>query len=90
LCLAPDLRGSGFGKKLIDQFTETVSEMGCKIVMLVTKPHNKISINFYHKMGFKSHPSDRTFEYEGLNVHKNYDGPNQNKIIFIKQLRNFS
>lgn len=90
LCLDSDLRGLGVGKTLINLFTETVSRSGCKKIMLVTKPHNKISINFYRKMGFKSYPSDKTFELEGDNVHRNYDGPNQDKIIFIKQLRKFS
>jgi len=90
LCLDSDLRGNGVGKTLINLFADTVSERGCKKIMLVTKPHNKISINFYCKMGFKSHSSDRTIEYGGLHVCKGYDGPNQDKIIFIKQLRKFS
>jgi ribosomal protein S18 acetylase RimI-like enzyme len=86
LCLDSELRGSGIGKNLMNQFAETVSKKGCKKIKLVTKPHNKISINFYLKMGFKSCKSPETFESEGLNVYKDFDGPDQDKIIFIKSL----
>lgn len=86
LCLDSELRGGGIGKILMNQFAETVSKNGCKQIKLVTKPHNKISINFYLKMGFKSCKSSETFESEGLNVYKDFDGPDQDKIIFIKSL----
>jgi ribosomal protein S18 acetylase RimI-like enzyme len=86
LCLDSNLRGTGIGKTLINRFEETVSKSGCKKIKLVTKPHNKISIKFYLKMGFKSYPSDKTIELANLAVHKDFDGPNQDKIIFTKLL----
>jgi ribosomal protein S18 acetylase RimI-like enzyme len=87
LCLDPDLRGKGMGKSLINLFEDTVSKEGCEKIKLVTKPHNKISINFYIKMGFQSYKSPETVESEGLNVYKDYDGPDQDKIIFIKSVK---
>ena len=53
---------------------------------LVTKPHNKISIKFYTKLGFESSCTDKTVEIDGINVYKDYEGLGDDKIIFIKQI----
>jgi len=86
LCMDPILRGKGVSKTLIGMFIQTVSQIGCKKVKLVTKPHNTISIKFYTKMGFKSYPSDKTVEIDGINIQEDYDGHEDDKIIFTKQI----
>jgi ribosomal protein S18 acetylase RimI-like enzyme len=86
LCLDHCLRGNGVAKLLVDKFIDAVSTRGCNKVSLVTKPHNKISIKFYTKLGFESSRTDKTVEIDGINVYKDYDGLGDDKIIFIKQI----
>jgi ribosomal protein S18 acetylase RimI-like enzyme len=86
ICLDPSLRGKGVAKTLVEKFIQTVSNRGCSRVCLVTKPHNHISIKFYTKLGFESYNSDKTVNMDGTSVYKDYDGPGDDKIIFIKQI----
>lgn len=89
-CIDPILRGKGVSKTVIDTFVQTVSQMGCKEVKLITKPQNKISIKFYNKMGFISRSTNKTVEIDGENVHLNYDGPEDDKIIFTRSIMKIS
>jgi ribosomal protein S18 acetylase RimI-like enzyme len=86
LCLDQSLRGKGVAKLLVNKFIQSVSNLGCDRVCLVTKPHNVISIKFYIKLGFKSFSTDKTVEVDGINIHKDYDGLGEDKIIFFKSI----
>ena len=70
-------------QKLINEFIQIVSTAGSINMSLVSKPSNKNAIKFYTKQGFNSQQSDETFEKDGINVFKDYDGPGHDKIIFI-------
>jgi ribosomal protein S18 acetylase RimI-like enzyme len=49
----PELRGTGAGKMLVEQFLKDAGERGCNKVFLTTDRDNNESINaFYQKLGF--------------------------------------
>ncbi|MED0674398.1 MULTISPECIES: GNAT family N-acetyltransferase [Aneurinibacillus] len=80
----PDGRKKGYAKKLYHHFFETVKQRGCSIVKCVTSPVNKASIAYHTKLGFDILESD--IKIEGISVHKDYDGPDQDRVVFQKIL----
>jgi ribosomal protein S18 acetylase RimI-like enzyme len=84
LSFEPGLRRQNMASKLLDEFIKIVSAMGCRKVSLICKPSNKTSIRFYNKIDFVSQKSDKTVEIDGINVFKDYDGPEDDKIVFYK------
>jgi ribosomal protein S18 acetylase RimI-like enzyme len=80
----PDFRNQNIGKELYNKFFYVAKQNGRKIVRCVTSPVNKVSIAYHTKMGFQIEKGDKRLE--GVEVHTGYDGPNQNRVLFIKQL----
>lgn len=73
--VAPEERGSGLGRELYERFFETVRQHGCAVVRCVTSPANEDSVAFHTAMGFEV---DR--------VAKDYDGPGEDRVLFLKRL----
>ena len=75
LGVAPDQRGSGLGRDLYERFFATAHEHGRTVVRCVTSPANEDSIAFHQALGFEV---DR--------VAKDYDGPGEDRVLFVKNL----
>jgi hypothetical protein len=56
----------------------------CGSVGCITSPVNKGSIAFHRAMGFSLKESDT--EIDGVPVHRNYDGPDRDRVVFEKML----
>lgn len=61
-----------------------VKQNGCNIIRCVTSRVNKVSIAYHTKMRFKIEKGDK--KIDGIEVNINYDGPNQDRVLFIKHL----
>ena len=72
---SPELRGSGLGRQLYERFFEAAKEHGRPVVRCVTSPANTASVAFHEALGFVV---DR--------VARDYDGPGEDRVLFIKQL----
>jgi len=73
--VAPDQRGSGLGRDLYERFLAVASEHGRTVVRCVTSTVNTDSIAFHQALGFEI---DR--------VAKDYDGPGEDRVLFVKRL----
>lgn len=80
----PDYRKYNIGKQLYDQFFAVVSQNGRNIVRCVTSPVNKASIAFHTKMGFEIEEGNKN--ESGIQVNTDYDGENQDRVLFVKYL----
>jgi len=80
----PEYRKHKIGNQLYESFFEVVKQNGRNIVRCVTSPVNKGSIAYHTKMGFEIERGDK--EIEGISVNSDYDGPNQDRILFVKYL----
>lgn len=80
----PNYRKHNIGKKLYNEFFNKVKQNGCKTVRCVTSPVNKVSIAYHTKMGFVIEKGDKTIN--GVSVNLDYDGPNQDRVLFVKEL----
>lgn len=80
----PDFRKHNIGKELYNQFFKVVKQNGCNMVRCVTSPVNKISIAYHTKLGFEIEKGDK--KIGDIEVNTNYDGPNQDRVLFIKYL----
>ncbi|RCJ42553.1 GNAT family N-acetyltransferase [Nostoc minutum NIES-26] len=83
----PEFRRHRIGKALYECFFNTVLNNKRNLVYCVTSPVNKLSIEFHHKMGFYSIPSQN--KIDGVFVHCNYDGFGEDRVLFCKQLVNY-
>jgi predicted GNAT superfamily acetyltransferase len=81
----PDRRGMGIGRRLYELFFEEVKKRGCTKVRCITSPVNKGSIAFHTAMGFSLKDSD-TMKIDGVPVHRHYDGPDRDRVVFEKML----
>ncbi|MGE7904536.1 GNAT family N-acetyltransferase [Peribacillus sp. NPDC094092] len=84
----PEYRKNDIGRHLYHQFFNAVHQNGRKIVRCVTSPVNKSSIAYHLKMGFEMEAGDRLMD--GVSVHSDYDGLNQDRVLFVKQLSNYT
>ena len=73
--VAPDQRGSGLGRDLYERFFAVASEHGRIVVRCVTSTANEVSVAFHQALGFEI---DR--------VAKDYDGPGEDRVLFVKHL----
>ncbi|WP_449619530.1 GNAT family N-acetyltransferase [Robertmurraya sp. Marseille-Q9965] len=80
----PDYRKNNIGKELYEKFFHVVKQSGCSVVRCVTSPVNKGSIAYHMKMGFEIEAGDK--EVGDVFVNTNYDGPNQDRVLFVKHL----
>ena len=74
----------GLGKSLYDNFIEMARAKGIQRIKAITKPINSKSINFHTKkigMRMLGEPNEN-----GINVIKNYSGPDNDRVVFIKEL----
>ena len=73
--VAPEQRGSGLGRALYERFFGTVQAHGCTCVRCVTSPANAESVAFHETLGFAAE-----------SVVADYDGPGEDRVLFVKQL----
>ncbi|WP_078551964.1 GNAT family N-acetyltransferase [Bacillus alkalicellulosilyticus] len=81
----PEHRHLHIGRQLYHEFFNMVKKNNRQIVRAVTSPVNKGSIAYHTKMGFDIEKGDK--EVDGVSVFSNYDGPNQDRVLFVKSLK---
>jgi ribosomal protein S18 acetylase RimI-like enzyme len=74
--VAPEKRGSGIGRELYERFFAAVAEHGRTRVRCVTSPANEGSVAFHTSLGFIAE-----------RVAEDYDGPGEDRVLFVKQLQ---
>ena len=80
----PDFRNQGIGRQMYQKFFHTVKKFGCCQVKCVTSPLNTNSIAYHLHMGFEIEPSEA--QQEGIPYHPNYDGAQEDRVLFVKYL----
>jgi len=81
----PDYRKHQIGRELYHRFFDVVKANGRGMVRAVTSPVNKGSIAYHAKMGFEIEKGNK--EVDGIFVFADYDGPNQDRVLFVKRLK---
>lgn len=82
----PQYRTKGIARTLYKRFFTEVFTRGCCRVRAITIPTNRESIAFHKHMGFRI-LEDHAIEVEGVKAVKNYSGPGQHRVVFIKDLK---
>lgn len=80
----PRYRGEGLGRRLYGMFFDEARRRGCETVGCITSPVNEGSIAFHASMGFRVEGGDAGAG--GILVHKDYDGPGEDRVVFAKTL----
>jgi ribosomal protein S18 acetylase RimI-like enzyme len=73
--VAPERRGQGLGRRLYERFFAEAREHGRTRVRCVTSPANETSVGFHEALGF-----------EVERVAHDYDGPGEDRVLFVKSL----
>ena len=61
LFLSEEIRGQGWGQKLIEEVKQAAKEMDCKLIQWQTPVSNVNAIRFYERIGVKSLDKKRFF-----------------------------
>ncbi|MCK8681103.1 GNAT family N-acetyltransferase [Streptomyces lichenis] len=80
----PALRGRGLARGLYAAFFDRAAEAGRREVRAATSHRNAGSIAFHQALGFTLDSSEA--EWDGLPVHRDYDGPGQHRVCFRKAI----
>lgn len=80
----PQYRLAGVGRRLYEHFFAVVEDIGRTTVRCVTSPVNQNSIAFHLGMGFQIEP--QSISISGVPVYQNYDGPGEDRVLFVKRL----
>ena len=80
----PDSRRRGVGRALYERFFEAMKQHGCTLARCVTSPVNKTSIAFHTRIGFQIEPQNKIAD--GVAIYPNYDGPANDRVLFVKRL----
>ncbi|MFD2444759.1 GNAT family N-acetyltransferase [Bacillus sp. CGMCC 1.16607] len=80
----PKYRKHNIGKRLYNEFFNVVKKNNRNVVRAVTSPVNKVSIAYHTKMGFIIENGDK--EVGGVSVFSDYDGINQDRVLFVKKV----
>ncbi|MFA1822383.1 GNAT family N-acetyltransferase [Virgibacillus oceani] len=80
----PEYRKRSIGKALYNKFFSKVQRENRNKVRCVTSPVNKTSIAYHTRMGFTVEQGDKTVD--GTMVKAEYDGPGQDRVLFVKEL----
>ncbi|MFJ6266552.1 GNAT family N-acetyltransferase [Lysinibacillus xylanilyticus] len=80
----PEYRQHNIGKHLYNKFFNVVKQNNRSVVRCVTSPVNKVSIAYHTKMGFEIEDGDRIVD--GLSINTDYDGEDQDRVLFVKNL----
>lgn len=84
----PDFRHAGVGRRLYEHFFQKVLEnKDHVIVKCITSTVNKNSIAFHTKMGFEIQSSSDFVD--GVCIQKNYNGIDNDDVVFEKQISTF-
>ncbi|GAE35743.1 GNAT family N-acetyltransferase [Halalkalibacter akibai] len=80
----PEYRNQNIARGLYQAFFDQIIDFGRTNVKCITSPVNKTSIAFHTKMGFSIEDGDS--EVNGIAVSKDYDGPGQDRVLFVINL----
>jgi len=53
VCIAPEARGEGHSRRLMQHLLETASAHGAQIAFLEVRPSNAVALRLYHGLGFR-------------------------------------
>jgi ribosomal protein S18 acetylase RimI-like enzyme len=81
----PEFRKRGLGRQLYERFFGAVRERRCTVVRCVTSPVNAGSLRFHMRLGFTV--EGVTGQYRGTPCTLDYDGKENHRILFVKQLK---
>lgn len=80
----PAARRTGVAGWLYEHFFAEACRHRATVVRCITSPGNTTSIAFHTSMGFELEPGDD--DVDGVPVHRDYDGPNLDRVSFLRPL----
>jgi ribosomal protein S18 acetylase RimI-like enzyme len=82
----PNRRQRGLGRALYDRAFADLASRGARRVMAVTWPGNRTSVAFHRALGFRIDEGPGTQRLYGTPSHVDYDGPDEDRVVFIRDL----
>ena len=83
LAVRNNYRRRGLARKLYEHFIESARKKGCTKIKAITKPTNIDSIGFHKSIGMNLMGTEII---DGINVVPDYSGPDEHRVVFIKEI----
>ncbi|HUP53919.1 MAG TPA: GNAT family N-acetyltransferase [Methylomirabilota bacterium] len=82
----PNRRRRGLGRVLYERAFADLSGHGARQVQAVTWPGNRTSVAFHRAVGFRIEDGLGTQRLYGTPSYPDYDGPGEDRVVFIREL----
>ena len=84
ICVDPNWRRRGIGRRLYQRFMSKIADQGCRRVFLIVNPANRVSIEFHKRLGFEECLDDELVELGGVKAIRDYNGPGKHMVVLWK------
>ena len=85
----PNLRRQRVGRTLYETFFADVARRGVRRVGAITWPGNRVSVGFHVAMGFRIVAGPGSQSIYGVTGYLDYDGPDEDRTVFVRELIGF-
>jgi ribosomal protein S18 acetylase RimI-like enzyme len=82
----PNRRRAGIGRALYERVFEDMRGRGVHRVTAITWPGNRVSVDFHRSIGFEVDAGPGTMRLYGTPAHADYDGENEDRVVFTREL----
>jgi len=81
ICVDPNWRRRGIGRRLYQRFMSKIVDQGCRRVFLIVNPANIVSIEFHKRLGFRECLDDELVELGDVKAIRDYTGPGKHMVV---------
>jgi ribosomal protein S18 acetylase RimI-like enzyme len=82
----PNRRRAGIGRALYQHVFDDLGARGVGRIVAITWPGNRPSIDFHRALGFAVDDGPGTERIYGTPAYADYDGPDDDRVVFIREL----
>ena len=82
----PNRRRAGIGRALYEHVFDDLGARGVRRIVAITWPGNRASIDFHRALGFAVDDGAGTERIYGTPAYADYDGPDDDRVVFIREL----
>jgi ribosomal protein S18 acetylase RimI-like enzyme len=82
----PNLRRRGIGRVLVAHFEDEARAAGARIARAVVPPDEPIAVAFFRGIGYRPEDGPGTQRLWGVSAWPDYDGPGEDRAVFLHGL----
>ena len=86
IAVDPNLRRRGIGRVLVARLEDEARAAGARIARAVVPPDEPIAVAFFRGIGYRPEDGPGTQRLWGVPAWPDYDGPGEDRAVFLRRL----